>query len=211
MIKLIKYKCISGKIRCLTGLHIGGSSETIEIGGMDNPILRDPITDLPYIPGSSLKGKMRSLWEWKLGNYGKYGEVHEWCGKVNCPVCRIFGTTAEEADIGPSRLIVRDAELEGARVCPQNGSEGGTDKCPFMKERMVPTQVKQQCETEPQCSRGVLEKLRRDKGLIYAEEKTENAINRLNARANPRQMERVPAGTRFDFELVYRIFDFNGD
>ena len=52
---------IQGKIVCKTGLHIGGSSDAIDIGGSDNVIIRDPITGNPYIPGSSLKGKLRFL------------------------------------------------------------------------------------------------------------------------------------------------------
>ena len=54
---------ISGKIVCLTGLHIGGSADSIDIGGSDNPVIRDSVTNLPYIPGSSLKGNLRNLFE----------------------------------------------------------------------------------------------------------------------------------------------------
>jgi CRISPR-associated protein Csm3 len=59
--KLIKIKKLTGKIVVKTGLHIGAGNDVIEIGGMDNPIIRDQFTKLPYIPGSSIKGKMRSL------------------------------------------------------------------------------------------------------------------------------------------------------
>ena len=64
--KLIKIKKITGKIVVKTGLHIGGGDAAMEIGGMDNPIIRNPVNNEPYIPGSSLKGKMRSLLEWHL-------------------------------------------------------------------------------------------------------------------------------------------------
>ena len=60
-------KTIKGQIKVITGLHIGGSSEFMEIGGVDNPIIKNPVNNEPYIPGSSLKGKMRSLMEWHLG------------------------------------------------------------------------------------------------------------------------------------------------
>ncbi|MEM4302217.1 MAG: RAMP superfamily CRISPR-associated protein, partial [Candidatus Caldarchaeum sp.] len=50
-------------IEAVTGLHIGGSETGIEIGGVDKVVIRDPITNRPYIPGSSLKGKVRSLLE----------------------------------------------------------------------------------------------------------------------------------------------------
>lgn len=61
--KLLKHRVITGKILLKTGLHIGGGGETIQIGGMDNPIIKSPLNDYPYIPGSSLKGKIRSLLE----------------------------------------------------------------------------------------------------------------------------------------------------
>jgi len=49
--KLIKYRRLSGKIIVKTGLHIGGNVEVVEIGGVDNPIIKNPITNEPYIPG----------------------------------------------------------------------------------------------------------------------------------------------------------------
>lgn len=100
---------IKGKIKCETALHIGGMTEGYEIGGMDNPVIKDLVTGYPYIPGSSLKGKMRSLLEWKEGKITNNGDVHT-CKDLNCSVCRSFGTPAEEErEIGPTRLIVRDA------------------------------------------------------------------------------------------------------
>lgn len=50
-------------IKVLTGLHIGVGNDRPEIGGIDNQFIKDPISKLPYIPGSSLKGKIRSLLE----------------------------------------------------------------------------------------------------------------------------------------------------
>jgi CRISPR-associated protein Csm3 len=170
--KLQKYKTITGKITVKTGLHIGGSSETIEIGGNDNPIIRNPLTNQPYIPGSSIKGKMRSLLEWKLEKIDPEGDPHKWCGDPDCPICRIFGTSSDEAKIGPTRLIVRDAEIS-------------QDYRNYMKEKGIT-----------------------DFDLV--EEKYENSINRITARANPRPIERVAAGVEFDFELSYRIFDMEG-
>ena len=60
----MKILSLTGKINLLTGLHIGGGDDTMKIGGIDNQVIKDPLTKLPYIPGSSLKGKMRSLLEW---------------------------------------------------------------------------------------------------------------------------------------------------
>lgn len=102
---------ISGEIVTETGLKIGGSSEGIEIGGVDNPVIRDPISDLPYFPGSSLKGKERSLLELTdpeiiknvIANKGGPCE----CGK--CPICIVYGTASKDIEHGPTRLIIRDS------------------------------------------------------------------------------------------------------
>ena len=113
--KQIKTKKISGKIVVKTGLHIGAGNDKVEIGGMDNPIIRNPLTQEPYIPGSSIKGKMRSLMEWKFDKLRTTGGKVCSCGKPECEICRVFGsanTKSEEAkDRGPTRLIVRDAVL----------------------------------------------------------------------------------------------------
>lgn len=184
---------ITGKIICETGLHIGGTQEGIEIGGVDNIVIRDPLTDLPYIPGSSLKGKLRHLLEWELGENKETGKPHHFtegkkstgepsfgpcsCGK--CEACLIFGVTpqsgvkkeaieVEEYYIGgPTRLTVRDA---------------------FPIKETV-------------------EKWKQWLGEnIYTELKTENTIDRVTSEANPRTMERVPAGSEFSFEMIFDIY-----
>ncbi len=101
---------IKGQIKLLSGLHIGGSKEDIEIGGIDTPVIKHPITKDPYIPGSSLKGKMRSLMEWYEDRVEKDGKPHT-CGDSSCPICRIFGTTEKAWQYGPTRLVVRDSYL----------------------------------------------------------------------------------------------------
>jgi len=167
--KLIRNKVIKGEIILQTGLHIGGSAQSIEIGGMDNPIIKNPKNNEPYIPGSSLKGKMRSILEWKLNKISQSGNPHEWCGDPECQICRIFGTSSDEAKIGPTRLLFRDALLSGK------------DRENFKN------------------------------GMPLTEEKYENSINRITARANPRPLERVIPGVSFDFEMIYRVFDIDGD
>jgi len=171
----IEYKTISGILEVKTGLRIGGSSSTIEIGGMDNPVIRDPLTNYPYIPGSSLKGKIRSLLEWELGKVESDGKVHK-CNDITCPICRIFGSTEDNIERGPSRSIFRDAFL--------------TDE-----------------------SRKKLEKMREEKGLLYAETKTENWIDRLRGKAGSgglRTQERIPPGIQFDFSISLRVLEVNG-
>lgn len=113
--KQIKTKKLSGKIVVKTGLHIGAGNDKVEIGGMDNPIIRNPFTHEPYIPGSSIKGKMRSLMEWKFDKLKDSGGKVCSCGKPECEICRVFGSanmkSDETKDRGPTRLIVRDAVL----------------------------------------------------------------------------------------------------
>jgi CRISPR-associated protein Csm3 len=114
-LKLLGYASIAGTLTCKSGLRVGGSKDDVEIGGMDNPVIRHPLTRLPYIPGSSLKGKLRSLLEYAEGKVQTAGrEAGEPCGcaQPDCLVCRVFGPhKVPRHDLGPSRIIVRDAPL----------------------------------------------------------------------------------------------------
>lgn len=113
---------IRGKFKCLTGLHIGGSKEKLEIGGVDSPVVRDPRTRYPYVPGSSLKGKLRSLLEFGLGVVPASGDVSN-----ATEIVRLFGIGVDEKEaakkpsdalynIGPSRLVVRDSHPSEATI-----------------------------------------------------------------------------------------------
>ncbi|OJF75915.1 MAG: type III-A CRISPR-associated RAMP protein Csm3 [Treponema sp. CETP13] len=173
--KQIEQKIITGQIKVVTGLHIGADNNKIEIGGMDNPIIRNPLNNEPYIPGSSIKGKMRSLLEWDLGLVENSKGKPCSCGREDCPVCRVFGcgnakTSQDNAQKrGPTRLIVRDAMLSKKDSdCFKNGDS-------------------------------------------LVEEKSENTIDRITAAAMPRPIERVVPGVCFDFEIVYRVIDIDGD
>jgi len=105
--KLEKVSKLTGIIHCVGNLHIGGSKDTIEIGGMDNPVIKHPVTNEPYIPGSSLKGKMRCSVEREAG---KPGSRACGCGDPLCAICVVFGSLGNR-NLGPTRLIVRDAML----------------------------------------------------------------------------------------------------
>src|SRR5712664_4181757 len=93
---------IDGEIEALTGLHIGGNDAGLGIGGGDKIVVRNPKDNRPYIPGSSIKGKIRSLLE-RAGEAGRL-KIEEkrddegrpiyvvdpcQCGK--CRVCFVFG------------------------------------------------------------------------------------------------------------------------
>jgi CRISPR-associated protein Csm3 len=172
-----------GKIEAVTGLHIGGSGAGYEIGGVDQTVIRD-VRGYPYIPGSSLKGKMRSLLEWSTGkiNVGggssdakRVGDVHR-CEDLDCPVCRLFGSSAVEGRMaGPTRVLVRDANPDR------------------------PT-------------REFMDQLEREYGLPKTEVKTENSINRIKGSVDYglRSQERVHAGATFDFEIVMSAFQVDG-
>jgi CRISPR-associated protein Csm3 len=117
---LVNSHTITGTIQVMTGLHIGAGKDAIEIGGVDSPVVKNPYTGEPYIPGSSLKGKMRCLFEWASGRIERDGKTWEGGGENDAdklaadPVLRIFGTTHKSWKAGPSRLVVRDACLNSA-------------------------------------------------------------------------------------------------
>jgi len=182
--KLNKVRTISGRIQVISGLHIGASNENIEIGGLDNPIIKDPLpgSNAPYIPGSSLKGKMRSLIEIKEGRFVKDGKDLGKpcnCGKKECPVCAVFGTSAANrpVDLGPTRIVVRDAHLSKHKNKPNDRS---------WEERFK-------------------------EGDLPMEIKYENAINRITGVANPRPLERVPGEVEFDFNISFKVFEGDSD
>lgn len=159
---------IRGKIECLSGMHIGGSKDKMEIGGVDSPVLRNPRTRMPYIPGSSLKGKMRYLIEFSKGVVNMNGDVSK-----DSEIGRLFGIHAEDKvnnDIGPSRLIFRDCNPDEETI--------------EMWKNM-------------------------DSELLYTEFKPENTIDRLTASSNPRFVERVVSGSKFDFEIIYGVYQMN--
>lgn len=100
MKQLIKKIKINTTIELLTGLHIGGSSDNVEIGGIDNSVIKIATKhNQPYIPGSSLKGKMRCLLEQIAGSAKVGGNDH---------INNLFGFANDNK---PSKLIVRDSML----------------------------------------------------------------------------------------------------
>ena len=183
---------ISADIELKTGLHIGGTEEGFDIGGIDNPVIKDKVTGVPYIPGSSLKGKMRSLLEWAHFD-GKNRVIRidknkngEWEGKLcndpTHPIGIVFGVAAENhtGDLpGPTRLTVRDA-------------------LPRDKETLPDGTIKRKSQVD------MWEDAMGEK--IYTEAKTENFIDRLTSAATPRSMERVPAGSVFKVQFVYDLY-----
>jgi CRISPR-associated protein Csm3 len=112
-LKLQKHVCFKATLVCRSGLRIGGTDSEIGIGGSENPVIKD-FRGIPYIPGSSLKGKLRTMLEYK---YKRKIETGSPCGCGEefsvCPVCTLFGQhkSPPNYNLGPSRLIMRDAFL----------------------------------------------------------------------------------------------------
>ncbi len=111
MKKLVKKVFYTGVIKVVTGLHIGGTNASLNIGGPDNFVVRNPLNRKPYIPGSSLKGKMRALIEISEGCVSIENGKAIASNDPNSISGRLFGTATGKSNNRPSRLIVRDAEL----------------------------------------------------------------------------------------------------
>jgi CRISPR-associated protein Csm3 len=156
--KLIKKILLTGEIEVLTGLHIGGSSSSMNIGEMDLNVIKSPFNEQPIIPGSSLKGKLRSLLAKIEGATDIEREPKD--------LKNIFGYNKEQYI---TRLIVRDS---------------------FLKKESA--QELEQLEMENK----------------YTESKWENTINRKKGTAeHPRQLERVPSGAIFEYEMILDVYD----
>lgn len=150
---------IEGTIVLKTGMHIGGSSDFSAIGAIDSPVVRDTLTRLPLIPGSSLKGKMRYLLAKELNNGILLNEPNN----DQDEILRLFGSS-EKDKIRRARLKFNDIKLSNlAELKTFNVSS--------------------------------------------TEVKFENTIDRKTADAKPRQIERVIAGSKFDFEIFYNLDD----
>lgn len=197
---------LSSELHVITGLHIGGGGENLDIGGIDKPVLRDPLTREPYLAGSSIKGKLRSILERllnkplnrinKVGGIAMYrhecnhtdtwfvegNTSHE--GANDCPVCRIFGSTGNTGDI---------LTADGTRDKIKGSNKPA--RLIVRDSHLLPASATQLASIET--------------GLHMTEWKFENGLDRITAAANPRQIERVPAGAQFDFEIIYTIEDLN--
>lgn len=152
---------IQGDLTIKTGMHIGGGSDYAPIGAVDSPFIRDSLTQEPIIPGSSLKGKIRTL----LARYRSKKNIVNSIDEDDDVIKRLFGSTRPQTI---SRLQFQDL---------------------FISEE----------------TKLLFESI--DTDTYMGEVKFENTINRVTSVAMPRQIERVPAGTKFAFKLVYTLID----
>ena len=181
--KIVK---LTGTIELLSGLHIGGGDDTMKIGGIDNGVIKDVNTDKPYIPGSSLKGKMRSLLEWHIG---------------------VVNLKRDEKEMGnplSSKHIWRDKEKKELWDVA------------FQKEERLHNAMtllklfgdKEGAFGITRINVGDCALSQTSNGMVLSEAKYENVINRQKGTAeHPRQTERVPAGVKFNFDIRIKVLD----
>src|SRR5580704_3551145 len=186
-LKLVGKLILEGEMTCETGLHVGAGKGSLEIGGSDNPVVKDAF-GRPYVPGSSLRGKIRALLEQSLGlavptelvflsrRKGQEVRIHQ-SDRPDDDICILFGRnpgrmervqgeSLDTTQATPARLSVFDAPLDPESITPA------------MRENL-------------------------DDELT--EVKSENAIDRITSQANPRTLERVPSGARFKTRLVMDV------
>src|SRR5271155_5906953 len=186
-LQLVGKLILSGDLHCETGLHIGAGKGSLEIGGADNPVVKDAF-GLPYVPGSSLRGKVRCLLENAMGltspgelvylskRRGQEVRIHQ-SDRADDEICLLFGRSPgrvervegeamETKTASPARLTIYDAPLD-----PES----------------ITAQMRENLDDE------------------ITEVKSENAIDRITSQANPRTLERVPAGARFKIRMVLDV------
>lgn len=161
---LIDKFLISGEITLLTGMHIGSSNDFAPIGAVDSLVVRDSRTKIPIIPGSSLKGKMRTL----LAKSISKSPILKKHNEDPLALCRLFGASNYKGSDSNDKIM--------------------TSRLQFYDLFMADESIKE---------------LDKKTDLYLTEIKFENTINRTTAVANPRQLERVPAGAKFKLFLIY--------
>lgn len=183
LIKICEYK---GTITLKSGLHIGSGNMEMHIGGTDSPVIVHPHSREPYIPGSSLKGKTRSLLEMESGfmAFTKGSPLspkalqmaqNEAMKAKGMAIIQFFGAGGSDQDdsgtFGPTRVSFSDCYL----------NEAWKDKA-------------------------------REQRWPLTEVKSENSIDRVKGTAtNPRFIERVPEGTKFDFTVSFKVLNEGED
>lgn len=201
-IKLQKKIFVNGTIIAKTGLSVGGSSTGLEIGGADKVVVRNPLTNQPYIPGSSLKGKMRSLLEKLEGNMNikvkkmsKAGDVideNSFNSTKDIPE-EVLNQKSEEVKIVVKAMPCKCGSCIICQIFGVSAEEEG------MPARLI-------VRDSDLINHEELEKSK-NTDMPYTEVKTEVVIDRITSAATPRQFERVPAGAVFSLNLICNIYD----
>lgn len=111
---------ITGKLIVETGMHIGGSTANAAIGAVDSPVIKDARNNTPIIPGSSIKGKMRTLLAKELNDV--VGQPDDDCEEI----ARLFGT-AKKGNVRASRLLFSDMGLSNEQELRSAGLQSLTE------------------------------------------------------------------------------------
>jgi CRISPR-associated protein Csm3 len=182
--RLTNIQKLSGTIELITGLHIGSGNTEMHIGGTDNPVIKNPITQQPYIPGSSIKGKMRSMLEWQLGVVGV--------------------TDGKPLSFNDLDKIDRNSLGQAKQILKLFGGAPGGDIDETLVREIGPSRLSfWDCSLDADWV-----KTMEDRNLLLTETKMENTIDRIKGTAeHPRNTERVPASALFNFNLSIRIHD----
>lgn len=183
---------ISGTITLKTGMLIGGGSDFSAIGTVDKVVIRDPLKREPIIPGSSLKGKLRHLLE------------RRYCWDKKEDVIKLQNNLETENTEG--KEVEKNQESFNQKYEAFMKNEPDTIKRLFgTSDKEIAIAARLQF-ADCFINKESLEQLKQlDTDLYLTEIKFENTINRITGIANPRQFERVPAGTKFDFQIIYNI------
>src|ERR1700678_3606400 len=191
-LKLIGKLILEGEMHCETGLHVGAGKGSLEIGGADNPVIKDT-HGRPYVPGSSLRGRIRALLEQATGmavpselvyiskRKGQEVRIHQ-SDRPDDEICVLFGRS-------PGRM----EKVSGDKV-------GGGD---IESGNATPSRLS--VFDAPLVADSITAQMRETLDDELTEVKSENAIDRITAQANPRTLERVPAGARFKVRMVLDI------
>jgi len=209
------YIKIEANVKTLAGLRIGGRRETIEIGSMDLIVIKDPVTELPYIPGSSLKGKLRSLIERIDGIFGVFElkvtgesrlsreEIDKFLEnvkniKIKAENPEPFGIKIESIKDEDYLYVLRKIAIDFP-IIRMFGNHKGE---PGLEPRLIVRDFLLDVEK----TRKILNIKDDDiKDKIY-EIKPENVINRIDGKAkDPREVERITRNVVFKGELIYKM------
>ena len=175
--KLTNIVEIKAKLVLETGVHIGAGDSEMHIGGIDNSVIKHPITQSPYIPGSSLKGKIRTLLEWRSG------------AVQNAPL------TVKDITKNPEEVknILRLFGISGdTKNSEQEVAEIGVSRLAFWD-----------CALDSDWEKAI----RDDNQLLTEAKSENTIDRITSTAGNPRQTERVPAAAEFDFKLMLRQFE----
>jgi CRISPR-associated protein Csm3 len=229
--RLLGKLLINSTIVVETGLHIGGGEGKLDIGGIDKVVVRDPISEHPYLPGSSVKGKLRSILERFLNKSVNRESNKTWryesddlldgfteCesllifykGARTCEVSRLFGSTGKETwvkqvDADADGIIPPNPQTKKIlKINDYQGQENEQGEGHVkVKGRNSPARL---IVRDSQLQDESIKELKTiNTGLLMTERKWENGLDRITSAATPRQFERVPKGAKFKLEMVYTV------